>query len=122
MEFGQKKKEKSMNRLFVLLAVCLCVLAVLSSPCIHAQIHTNVKKLVQSNSQFAFDLYNQIRHEDGNIFFSPYSISAILALAYGGARAETARQMATVLNFPLESEKLHSAFSDIHTRLNVSVN
>lgn len=61
---------------------------------------------------------NKIKTEEGNIFFSPYSISTALAMTYGGARAETAKQMAAVLHFSLENDKLHSAFADIQTKLN----
>ncbi len=53
-------------------------------------------------NQFAFDLYARLRGADGNMFFSPYSLSAGLALAYEGARGETARQMAAVLRLPTD--------------------
>lgn len=41
--------------------------------------------LVSGNSAFAFDLYQALREEDGNLFYSPYSISLALAMTYAGA-------------------------------------
>jgi len=67
--------------------------------------------LVEGNSAFAFELYQALKGEEGNLFYSPYSISMALAMTYAGARGETAEQMADTLNFILEQEKLHPAFN-----------
>jgi len=69
--------------------------------------------LVDSNSTFAFDLYQAIRGEEGNLFYSPYSISLALAMTYAGARGETEEQMADTLKFLLEQEELHPAFNSL---------
>jgi len=71
----------------------------------------NLALLVDGNSAFAFDLYQALREEDGNLFFSPYSISLALAMTYAGARGETAQQMADTLHFTLENNRLHPAFN-----------
>jgi len=47
-----------------------------------------METLAQDNSAFALDLYHQLRGSEGNVFISPYSISAVLAMAYAGSRAE----------------------------------
>jgi serpin B len=73
--------------------------------------------LVQGNSAFACDLYQKIRSDNGNLFFSPYSISAALAMTYAGARGETEQQMAEVLHFMLPQERLHSAFNALDLAL-----
>lgn len=65
--------------------------------------------VVAGNTEFAVDLYARLRAEDGNLILSPYSISTALAMTYAGARNETARQMAEVLHFPLDGERLHPA-------------
>jgi serpin B len=65
--------------------------------------------LVKGNTQFACDLYAQLRASDGNVVYSPYSISTALAMTYAGARTKTAEQMAQVLHFTLPQERLHPA-------------
>jgi serpin B len=72
---------------------------------------------VRGNTVFALALYDQVRREPSNVIFSPYSLSAALAMTYDGARDETARQMANVLRFPLDRKKLHPAFLDLNARL-----
>jgi serpin B len=67
--------------------------------------------LAEGNSSFAFDLYRTLAAEDGNLFFSPYSISVALAMTYAGAEGETARQMAEALHFTLPENPLHEAFN-----------
>ncbi len=73
--------------------------------------------LVGRSSEFAFDLYRDLRSEDGNLFYSPYSISVALAMTYAGARGETERQMAETLHYLLPQEKLHPAFNGLDTEL-----
>jgi serpin B len=71
----------------------------------------DVAAVVKGNSEFAFDLYGKLRVKDGNLFFSPNSISAALAMTYAGARGETAVEMARTLHFTLDQDKLHPAFA-----------
>jgi len=73
--------------------------------------------LVEGNSAFAFELYQALKGEEGNIFYSPYSISLALAMTYAGARGETAEQMAATLQFLLEQERLHPAFNWLDAEL-----
>ena len=73
--------------------------------------------LVSGNSAFAFDLYQALRDEEGNLFYSPYSISQALAMTYAGARGETAQQMADTLHFVLSPDALHPAFNSLDIEL-----
>ncbi len=73
--------------------------------------------LVDGNSEFAFDLYQAIRERDGNLFYSPYSISLALAMTYAGARGETEQQMADTLRFLLPQGRLHPAFNALDLEL-----
>ena len=71
------------------------------------RIRRSVAELVDGNSAFAFDLYHALREtSDGNLFYSPYSISLALAMTYGGARGETERQMADTLHYLLPHEQI----------------
>jgi hypothetical protein len=70
----------------------------------------DLAELVAGNNAFAFDLYQVLRQEEGNLFYSPYSISAALAMTFAGARGETEAQMADALSFRLDQERLHPAF------------
>ena len=73
--------------------------------------------LVDGNSAFAFDLYQALRKNDDNLFYSPYSISLALAMTYTGARGETAQQMADTLCFLLDNNRLHPAFNSLDIKL-----
>ena len=71
----------------------------------------DLSALAEGNAAFATDLYAALRHAPGNLFFSPYSISTVLAMTYAGAAGETASQMAATLHFDLPPERLHPAFN-----------
>ncbi len=78
----------------------------------------DTQALVKSNTTFALDLYTQLRSMEGNLFCSPYSISAALAMTYAGARGNTATQMTDVLHFSLEPELLCQTFAGLQAHLN----
>jgi len=79
---------------------------------------TDQVAVVEGNNAFATDLYAQLRKRDGNLFFSPESISTAFAMAYAGARGTTAEQMAATLHFTLPPEKLHPAMGALLAGLN----
>jgi len=68
------------------------------------------KSLTGGNTAFALDLYQQVRKKEGNIFYSPFSISEALAMTWAGAKNQTAKDMATALHFDLPAAQLHPAF------------
>jgi len=45
-------------------------------------------------------MLNLCKTEEGNIFYSPNSISAALAMTYEGAKGKTADEIKTVFHFP----------------------
>ncbi|MBN2561004.1 MAG: serpin family protein [Phycisphaerae bacterium] len=67
-------------------------------------------QVAAGNTRFAFDLYKHLRHQNGNLLFSPYSISQAFGMTYAGARGRTEQQMAATLRFPLDQKELHPAF------------
>jgi len=97
---------KSKPKTLSLLALVLMVL----SPFPPAANAENEQTLVQDNIAFALDLYQELRTNGDNLFFSPYSISTALAMTYAGARGETETQMQKALHFSLPQDELHPAF------------
>jgi serpin B len=81
------------------------------------ELSRDTQKVIAGNTGFAVDLYGKLRTSEGNVFFSPYSISTALAMTYGGARGETAEQMAQTLHFDLTADKLHPAFAELKANL-----
>ena len=77
-----------------------------------------VQEVVNANNQFAFELYSELnKAEDSNIFYSPYSISAALAITYEGAKGQTADEMKSVFHFP-ETSTLRPNFAAIYNNIN----
>ena len=120
----------------------LILVVVVGSAGSSAEIGTKEKGIVvKGNNEFALELYGKLREREGNLFFSPYSISAALGMTYGGARGQTEEQMAEVLGFPTTVEHIrrepnkepneteiklcraefHSTFGEIIRKLNLPV-
>lgn len=59
--------------------------------------------LSRSNAGFSSDVYNILARNDGNVFFSPISIHAVLSMTYQGASGKTATSLATVLRMSDET-------------------
>lgn len=97
---------------FIVLGLAACLAAPGLTPAAdEPKPNAETKDVVQSNTQFALQLYARLAKEQGNLFFSPYSISTALAMTYAGARGETAEQMAKTLRFTLGPDQLHPAFA-----------
>jgi serpin B len=73
--------------------------------------NADLATLVDGNTAFTLDLYQEFQKEEGNIFYSPYSLSVALAMTYAGARGETEQEMAQALSFFLPQDRLHPAFN-----------
>ena len=72
---------------------------------------TDGQTLLKGINAFAFDFYHQVHGNDGNLVFSPYSISIASAMLYGGAGGETASQIASTLHFDLPPDQFHPALN-----------
>lgn len=73
--------------------------------------------LAERNTAFALELHRRLRAEAGNVFFSPIGLSEALAMAWSGARGDTAAQMAKVLHLPAPADAVHREFREIHRRI-----
>ncbi|WP_437902747.1 serpin family protein [Sorangium sp. So ce327] len=82
--------------------------------------------LTRNNASFALDLGRVLPSANGNVVYSPYSISTALAMTYAGARTTTEQAMATTMRFELPQERLHPAFNyvdlELHRRAEGSSN
>ncbi len=66
------------------------------------------------NSAFALGLYSKLSSQvQGNIFFSPYSISTALAMTYAGSTGRTETEMSEVLGFSINQRRLHRVFHEL---------
>lgn len=77
----------------------------------------DAKHVAEASNQFAFDLYQQARKSDGNLFLSPASVSTALAMTYAGAAGHTRQEMASVLHFD-RGQNTHEGFSTLLELLN----
>ena len=81
------------------------------------KITKDARQVADSSNRFAFDLFQQVRQQDGNLFFSPASVSTALAMTYAGAGGHTEREMASVLHFHRD-QRTHEGFSTLLDLLN----
>lgn len=79
----------------------------------------DMPELVEGNTEFALDIFGVLCSEEmeGNLFFSPYSISTALGMTWAGARGSTESQMADVLHFTLPQGRTHDAFASLQEKL-----
>ncbi len=78
----------------------------------------SVEATVEAYNGFAFDLYGRYSAGDGNILFSPYSISTALSMTYEGARGETAEEMEAVFGFLEDPSMRLPSVARIYNTLN----
>jgi len=110
-----------MNRLIAFLSAVLLVCS--SAPGFAAAkgaAAPQVDSIAKGNSSFAAQLYGELGAHEGNLFFSPYSISSALGMTSAGARGNTAAEMKHALHFTLEQSALHPAFKALNRELTAS--
>lgn len=74
---------------------------------------TSQPDVAAGGNDFALDLYHVLRKQnDGNIFFSPFSISTAFAMAYAGADGSTSDDIARVMHFGANTADFHSSYGD----------
>jgi serpin B len=74
--------------------------------------------LVNSSNEFSFGMYRELIDGDENVFFSPYSITIALGMAYEGARGETAEEMIDVIEFSEDNEARRTLIRSLQSALN----
>jgi serine protease inhibitor len=113
-------KELSMKLLLSLFIAC--VLLLLNANGVEAKPLPDADQavVVEGNNAFAVALYHQLSHQAAKLFFSPESISTALAMAYAGARGNTASEMAKALHFTVPPGQLHPAMGALLRDLNAA--
>ncbi len=81
-------------------------------------INGGMNEYVDSSNEFSFRMYEQLIDSNENIFFSPYSISTALGMAYEGARGETAEEMRQVLNLAEDDQTRREMVQAVQSILN----
>lgn len=73
----------------------------------------DVAAVASALDAFAFALYRELRTgtPDGNVWFSPYSIRAVLAMALAGADGTTRDELRATLRLDLPDERLFPALN-----------
>jgi len=75
--------------------------------------------MIKGLGNFTCDLYQRLA-KNQNIFFSGYSISSALALAYLGARGETKAQMEKAMGYVPDATEAIKVLIDLGTSLNTA--
>jgi len=78
----------------------------------------SLKAAVDASNTFALDLYRRYSASEGNLFYSPYSISTALSMTYEGARGTTAEEMRTVFHLSEDDEARRSGTAKVFNILN----
>jgi serpin B len=73
----------------------------------------DVMKQAESINNFAVAMYRQLKDEGKNLFFSPYSITAALAMTAAGANGNTKQQILDALQVTLQGVAFDQAMSAI---------
>lgn len=81
-----------------------------------------LQALSDGNAQFAFDFYRQIHSEEGNLVFSPLSLSLALSMTLSGARGITQQEMLQALSMEFLGDDLHPAYNALLLQIAASEN
>lgn len=76
-----------------------------------------LRPFVLGNNAFALELYARLARGDGNLFLSPYCLSAALAMAQAGARGTTGAEIARTAHFPPDQAALQKALSRVQEEM-----
>ena len=104
-----------------------CLVSLMFAGCDKMQIDTKVFPIninvVTANTQFGFNLFNDIRktEQNKNIFISPFSVSVALAMTLNGASGETEQAMTNTLQLQrLDAESINTGYAGLRQALQVA--
>jgi serpin B len=73
----------------------------------------DISMVTDGNNSFGWSLFNKLHTDNTNMFFSPYSVSTAVAMAWQGARGETKSEITQALDFALDSIRFNIAMNAI---------
>lgn len=81
-----------------------------------------IEDVVKANNEFTIKMYKElsksIDDSDENIFFSPYSLSTAMSMAYEGTDGETEEEIRSVFEFPKATEGRQLGNAGLYNKLN----
>ena len=87
-----------------------------AQPRVVTTVDADMAVVVDGNNDFAVDLYQQAALEPGNLFFSPFSITAALSMVYAGAEGDSEAEVAAAMGVSDEAlwhDNLGLLFDDL---------
>lgn len=99
----------------------LCCIASMGMTAAQVSLASELDIAANSINALGLDLLPRVAKPNENALISPYSIQSALAMTYAGAAGETKAEMAKVLHYPKNEEKLHLSFSALEKDLPTSV-
>lgn len=80
----------------------------------------NLTSLIKGNTDFAFKFYEEIRQDEGNIIYSPLSLSLALSMTLAGAETSTEQGILEALQYAIPEEDVHAAINRLSLTLEAS--
>ena len=87
-----------------------------AQPRVVTTVDADMAVVVDGNNGFAMDMYQQAALEPGNLFFSPFSITAALSMVYAGAEGDSEAEVAAAMGVADEAlwhDNLGLLFDDL---------
>ena len=87
------------------------------------EVYSEVRDLVSGQNSFVADFYRQLaKEEEGNLFYSPYSLYTAMGVVYAGAAGNTAAEFEDVMGIGAPPDQFHQNLNSLDlTLLNDSV-
>lgn len=82
---------------------------------------TTQSQVINGNSQFALDIYQELVDENENQMLSPYSISTALAMVYAGTDGNTTTELQNVMGYGANNSNFHQAFNQLTNSIEQNV-
>lgn len=82
-----------------------------------AESDTRISSTANNINKFAVKMYSELSAKDGNLFFSPYSITCALGMTDAGANGESEVQIRKALQTTLAGDDFHAGINGLDLNL-----